>query len=332
MQRSRIWLAGGAAWLALALVTAVQNYSFAAWLGRELPVWPAVWRELVMFGSWAVLTPGIVWVTLRLPRWAHVPGVIVASITHSALLVAIHSAIVGEAPPSFVDDVISIVGRYFVIDVLFYAAVVFVVMMVVAMRAKSRLAVDLAEARLEALRGQLQPHFLFNALHAVSSLIDSDPPAARKTIVRLSDLLRATLEVKAPAVSLAEELALLDRYLDIQRVRFRDRLAVTIDVPDPVRVAAVPPLILQPLVENALQHGIGKRPGPGTLEITAKRTGDRLTLVVRDDGGGLAETYTERIGLGTTRARLAALGEASLTLANRDRGVEARIELPWRVL
>lgn len=325
----RIWLAGAAAWFALAMITAVQNYSFAAWAGQPMAVWPAIWRELIMFGTWAMLTPGIVWLTLRAPRWAHVGGVIAASIGHSALIVFAYSILDG-APESFAEPIISIVGRYFVLDVLFYAAVVFVVLAVVAVRAKSRLAVDLAEARLEALRGQLQPHFLFNALHAVSSLIDSDPPAARKTIVRLSDLLRATLDVRTPVVSFAEELALLDHYLAIQRVRFRDRLEVRIDVDDGARIAAVPPLILQPLVENALHHGIGARPGPAVLEIEARRTGDRLRLAVRDDGAGLAANHEERIGLGTTRARLAAFGGGTLSLSNRARGVEARVDLPWR--
>lgn len=324
-------MAGAAAWLALALITAVQNYSFAAWAGRPLEVWPAIWRELIMFGTWAVITPAIVWVTVRLPRWAHVVGVVAASIAHSALIVVAYSILDG-APKSYVDPIISIVGRYFVLDVLFYTAVVVIVLAVQAQRTKTRMAVDLAEARLEALRGQLQPHFLFNALHAVSSLIDSDPPAARKTIVRLSELLRATLEVKTPVVSLAEELALLDHYLAIQRVRFRDRLTVELDVPDALRIAAVPPLILQPLVENALHHGIGSRSGPAVLEIAAKRTGDRLILSVRDDGIGLASDHTERIGLGTTRERLAAFGDATLAIANRPSGgVEARIEIPWRL-
>jgi LytS/YehU family sensor histidine kinase len=188
----------------------------------------------------------------------------------------------------------------------------------------------LSRARLDALASQLQPHFLFNALHAASSLIDTDPPAARKTLVRLSDLLRATLDVKQHTVPLSEELALLDLYLDIQRIRFHDRLTVTIDVAPDAALVRVPPLLLQPLVENAIRHGIGTKPDAGTIAITARRARGRVTITVADDGVGLPADHAERIGLGTTRERLLTLfPDARFELRSRSAGgTEAVIEVP----
>lgn len=340
----RPWLAGLAGWLALAAITAAQNYAFLAWAGRPIGAWHAIWRELIMFGTWAVLTPPIVAVT----RWAqrspaaravHVPAMLACSLAHNVLLVAARFAIEDGPLPPFVDQLWGTLGRAFVLDVVFYAAVVFVVEAVTwsaAYRRRvaeaARLEADLARSRLDALRGQLQPHFLFNALHAASSLIDTDPAGARRMIVRLSELLRATLEVRAPVVTLAEELALLERYLDVLRVRFHDRLTVTIDVPAELRGAAVPPLVLQPLVENAARHGIGARPEAGVIAISARRLGGRLRLVVADDGAGLEARHEERVGLGATRRRLAALhgDAAALTLSARAAGgTEAAIELPY---
>src|SRR5262245_13158460 len=132
----------------------------------------------------------------------------------------------------------------------------------------SQLEARLAEARLAALRTQLQPHFLFNTLHAISTLVHEDPEAADRMISRLSDLLRLTLERSdTPEIPLREELQYVDRYLEIQRIRFPDRLTVVIDVEPAALEAAVPTLILQPLVENAVRHGIAPRSAAGRIEI-----------------------------------------------------------------
>ena len=171
-----------------------------------------------------------------------------------------------------------------------------------AARAKSQL----AEARLEALTAQLQPHFLFNTLQAISTLITRDPAAANTMLASLSDLLREVLRRgERREVPLEEELRVLAPYLDISQWRFGDRLSVRIEADQSVRRALVPFFVLQPLVENALQHGVGSRAGPGAIHIEATREGDRLWLTVVDDGPGSGTTETRRgIGLPNTKARL----------------------------
>jgi signal transduction histidine kinase len=173
----------------------------------------------------------------------------------------------------------------------------------------SQLEARLAEAQLQALQRQLHPHFLFNTLHAVHTLVRMDPVAAEQMIERLSELLRVTLKSTATQeVSLAEELAYLDRYLAIEKVHFGDRLIVEIDVPLGLRDASVPNLVLQPLVENAVRHGLAPHREPGRLRVTARRDGDDLVLSVSDTGRGVAThglvPIAEGVGLTNTRQRL----------------------------
>jgi Putative regulator of cell autolysis len=194
---------------------------------------------------------------------------------------------------------------------------------------------QLAQAQLQALRMQLQPHFLFNTLNAISALALADPLQARLMIARLSDFLRLTLEERhAPQVPLARELEFLRCYLDIQQVRFQDRLSTRLDVADDALRAAVPNLILQPLVENALRHGLLAKAEPGSLQVHGQRDGDELVLRVDDDGLGLPpDGASEGIGLTNTRARLAMLfgGDASLELQRRDGGgTRVELRLPFR--
>jgi signal transduction histidine kinase len=172
----------------------------------------------------------------------------------------------------------------------------------------ARLVSQLAEARLAALTMELQPHFLFNTLNAISTLVHSDADAADRMIARLSTLLRRTLEAgRLPMASLTEEIQLLEMYLDIQRIRFGPRLSVAVDVPDELHDAQVPRLLLQPLVENAIQHGLTPKPGRVRLDVRARREGDALILSVRDDGVGVAPDMREGTGLTNTRSRLAQL-------------------------
>jgi signal transduction histidine kinase len=203
----------------------------------------------------------------------------------------------------------------------------------------ARLELGLAEARVQALRTELNPHFFFNALNAVSGLVRrGENDAAVQMLARLGELLRLTLDRDlAPEIPLGSELGLLDRYLDIERVRFGDRLTVDIGVDPPAEDARVPALILQPLVENAIRHGITKRPGPGRIQILAQRSGGVLELSVRDTGEGLAPRdltmRREGIGLSNTRARLAAMygDAASLHLENAPGGgALITLRIPWR--
>ena len=175
----------------------------------------------------------------------------------------------------------------------------------------SQLEGQLAQAELTALKMQLHPHFLFNTLHSISALVSEDPEAAERMIARLSELLRLTLEnAGTQEVSLRQELAFLERYLEIEQTRFHDRLTVAMDIDPEVLDARVPNLILQPLVENAIRHGIAPRPTPGRVEIAATHENGTLALQVRDNGPGLPSgdgQPREGVGLKNTRARLAQL-------------------------
>ena len=175
----------------------------------------------------------------------------------------------------------------------------------------SRLQTQLTRAQLEALKMQLQPHFLFNTLHSISALVHHHPDAADRMIARLGDFLRLTLENSgAQVVSLQKELEFLTCYLEIERVRFQDRLTTSVEVEPAALDAPVPNLILQPIVENALRHGIAQTRGPGRVEISAKRQNGSLRIRVRDNGPGLAaitrtdDGLKEGVGLSNTRARL----------------------------
>lgn len=198
----------------------------------------------------------------------------------------------------------------------------------------ARLQAELAESRLQVLRTQLQPHFLFNTLHAISALALEDPHLARTMIARLGDFLRLTLaESGSQELSLARELRFLECYLEIQRLRFQDRLTIHLDVAPEALAACVPHLVLQPLVENALQHGLAPRPEPGRLTVSGCRHGEELLLVVEDDGLGLpAGGPREGFGLANTRARLRVRFGDAAGLAVEARpggGTRASLRLPY---
>jgi sensor histidine kinase YesM len=199
---------------------------------------------------------------------------------------------------------------------------------------------QLAEARLAALRTQLDPHFLFNTLHAISSLVERDPRGVRRMIARLSELLRTSLEGgDEQEVPLEKELAFLNRYLEIMQIRFQGRLEVDTRVDGSVLDGLVPTMILQPLVENAVKHGVTKVAGKGVIEIRAYRDeGDRLVLRVRDNGPGLGAAASDPadgagVGLANTRARLQQLygSDQRLTLVTAPDGVGvvAEVTLPY---
>jgi signal transduction histidine kinase len=202
--------------------------------------------------------------------------------------------------------------------------------------ASSRLEASLQQARLQALRAQLQPHFLFNTLHAISSLMHSDVERADRMLARLSDLLRLSMErADRQEVPLREELEFLEGYLDIQQTRFGDRLRAHVMVAPETLDAMVPVLVLQPLVENAIRHGISDRVAGGRVEVVARRDRDRLRLDVSDDGVGPPPNgVREGTGLTNTRARLAQLYGAAqgLELAGvSGGGTRVRVSLPFRI-
>lgn len=208
----------------------------------------------------------------------------------------------------------------------------------------TRLRAQLAEARLTALQSQLNPHFLFNTLNAVSALVERDPKGVRRMIARLSDLLRATLEPSTdPEITVLRELEILEPYLDILRIRFEGRLETSIAVGENAHDALVPPMILQPLVENSMKHAVSKMSGPSRIDLSVDREGENLVLRVRDTGPGASDGEIGRdsgafavsgmgIGLRNTRARLGEIYDEaySLELApTPEGGAMATIKLPY---
>ena len=205
----------------------------------------------------------------------------------------------------------------------------------------SQLETQVTRARLKALEMQLNPHFLFNALNGIASLVQQQrTDQAYDAIVLLGELLRETIDAgDRHTVPLTDELTLLDKYLDLERMRFSDRMRASIDVANDCREAAVPAMILQPLVENAIRHGISKAPEAGLVEIAVREQDSRLVIEVSDDGPGLPDGWTllndAGVGLTNLRDRLTAHFETGFDLTvvpARPRGTVARVSLPLRLL
>jgi len=198
---------------------------------------------------------------------------------------------------------------------------------------------NFSQARLNALRTQLDPHFLFNALNTISSQVERNPGLARAMIEHLGDLLRVSLDARdKQEIPLAEELAFLDHYVAIQKIRFAENLCIEIQVTPEVKYALVPCLIVQPLVENAIRHGISGRASGGTVTVMAQRGPNQVEILVADDGVGLPPGWTletsSGIGLSVTRERILGLhpdGNSSLSVRPRSGGgTEVQILLPLR--
>jgi|SRR5438034_938493 len=193
---------------------------------------------------------------------------------------------------------------------------------------------QLAQARLDVLRSQLNPHFLFNTLNAVSALVERDPRGARRMIARLSDLLRYTLEENTEQeVPLHRELDLLDEYIELMQIRFQGRLNVAVRVDGDVRDVLVPNLVLQPVVENAMKHGVSQIAGAGEITISARRSGDDVVITVADNGPGPGPAASgEGVGLTNTNERLRQLYGAPYQVTLKrgaERGTIAEIVLPY---
>jgi signal transduction histidine kinase len=351
----RTGLAVAGLWIGLGLVNGAQFY-----LGTRREGVPAVdlrdallWQTAMWF-TWAALTPFVVAAATRVPL-RRAPGPImfhvVASLLATAAWLLVSEALSGLNPrmPPAADR--AFLARFaarlvpsfqFQINVLVYWGIVLSTQIISTRRRereRDRLAMELREkltaAELHALRLQMQPHFLFNTLHAVGSLIrENDAPTALATLEQLSRMLRMTLDSgERQTVPLSHELELARLYADIQTTRFAECLTFVFDAPPEVLDVPVPSLLLQPLVENAVRHGVSKRPDLGEVVVTARIDGRHLRLTVRDNGPGVATANVAPSGRGLsiTRGRLALLyGEAGrLTLANQpEGGAIATVTLP----
>ncbi len=351
-----LWLLSAAGWTFVVLLMALRKYV------TRLLVFPpgsfsAAFRGLLPdYAGYALFSPLVILLAERFPvgrtgrgraLLVHCGGWLVFSLA-SALVTVVADVDVYPRLPDQPLPPVPVRWQYwfaarFADDLVAYAAIVALVHALVYHRAHrareiraARLEARLSRARLEVLRLQLQPHFLFNTLNSISALMATEVPAARRMIADLKELLRLSLERSgAQEVALRDELHLLQRYVDIQRVRFRDRLTVEYRVDPALLGVPVPRLVLQPLVENSIRHGLAPRSSPGRVEVRAERDGAALRLVVADDGVGLSAGGGQRdgagIGLGNTRARLQGLYGERQSLEVRPTpggGVTVEVRLP----
>ena len=320
--------------------------------------WGRTVAELVEYTLWGLLTPVVFWFAKTLPvveptdtkrtTVARNVGLHAAGALAAAIAIDLSEDMVEAGFGERSIDAVQSISRFWFTDEL----VVYLIILMAgfarsyyfqqkeqqeeAERLEERaeaLEAQLTEARLKALRMQLNPHFLFNTLHAVSTLVDRDPAGVRRMIARLSELLRHVLDEEAPQeVPLSEELDFLEDYLEIQSIRFQGDLDTRIDVPPDIRDAQVPNLLLQPVVENAIKHGASQVRGVGRIDIRGRRDGDRLVLTVEDNGPGLPAAQEDGLGLRNVRARLQALygDEQALRLSSTpEEGTRATLELPY---
>jgi len=340
-------------WTLIGLSFAIQFYLSSYKAGR-----PVTWAQAVGWSMgdwyvWALMSLPIIQLARRFRfddvKWGrnvlvHLGASAICSVVYMVLRAWVGQAQsrLGGQAVSFAETFTPLLVKTFHLNLLIYWVIVSVhhafdyyrQMQARELRA-AELEKRLAQARLQALQMQLNPHFLFNTLHAISSLMHKDVEAADRMIARLSDLLRFALESgDAQEVPLRQELDFLSRYLEIEQTRFGDRLAVDLDIATDTLDALVPNLVLQPLVENAIRHGIEPRAKPGRIHLRARREHRRLKLEVRDNGVGLSPggPPAEGVGLSNTRARLLQLyGEGHrFDLGNSpDGGLVVCVELPF---
>jgi two-component system LytT family sensor kinase len=343
------WLLIFAAWTFLAVFSSAQSAVYFAQRGQ-----PIVWREMLSyrFADWytcALFTPLFFWLARRYPidrrTWKTALPLTLAAT--SICVVLKYSLLVPLERFLGLEGQITVAGalsRNFASESMAFWAVVGISHALEFNRkyrereiAAADLRTKLSEAQLEALRSQIHPHFLFNTLHSISTLMHRDVEAADSMLTRLSDLLRLTLKHRGEnEIPLRDELSLADHYLAIMSIRFGDRLTIAQSIATESLDALVPQFVLQPLLENALQHGVAMTSGPARIEISARVADQRLNLAVSDNGrGGPAVNRGERHGMGlsNTRLRLEQLygRDQSLTLEKLpERGTRLTVEMPLR--
>ncbi len=339
------------AWTMFAIFMLLQSYAYRTRVGQEIDFPLLLVAEFSFAYVWLALTPFVLRLAdhFRIEKSSFFRNLIIHALA-SGLISAFHRIVSGTAYALFRSTrgvPFSWEGQFqSVLAYLDYGILIYWVILLIKYSLEyysryrdselrtSRLEAQLSRAHLQALKMQLHPHFLFNTLNAISVLIDRDPEGARKTLGRLSDLLRLTLEYDGiQEVPLERELDFLDRYLSIEKTRFGDRLTVNFRIDPEVVNAAVPAMILQPLVENAIKHGINRQRGPGSVEIFAARHNETLRMQVHDNGVGIREHSDRKgVGLTNTRERLEKMYGARFRLEvrnNTDSGVTAIVEIPY---
>lgn len=341
-----------AVWTVYGLFSAWQSHYWYSFTKDPLSWADSLRFEVSFAWLWLLLTPFILWLArrFRIERQHWTRNLMV----HFAALTVINAVtkIVFDAamsPPNSAfhgftwPKLLRSIEQNFDTGTLLYSVIILVEHSIVYYRRyqqglvnAANLQTQLVQAQLRALKMQLHPHFLFNTLHTITALVHEDPDQAERTIARLSELLRLFLANSTiHEVPLSEELRILDLYLEIERTRFEHRLSVHFDIPPELREAMVPNLVLQPLVENSIRHGVGRRSAPGWISVAAERYGETLVLRVTDNGVGLKEAVSQSTGMGLaiTRGRLESLYGEKQSLTLRDvqtGGAEVRITLPFR--
>lgn len=344
--RNFLWAA--LLWTALAVVFATQLY-FAG-----LPWSQALAWSIPRWYSWGILTPAVFWLDKRLGRGRSLPVRValhvplgLCSTTLSIALRLVTRPLRGAGMP---EDVAAFFVERFYSDLLVYAVIAGASMArdyAAQVRERerdaheqalerARLERDLVEARLQGLRAQLHPHFLFNALNTISAFTETDPPTARRLMGQLGSLLRASLALASrPLVTLAEELTFLDDYLAVESARFEGRIGVTVDADDDILGRTVPGFLLQPIVENAIRHGVAPRLSGGRVQVTATGDASAVVLRVRDDGVGMPADWSldthAGVGLRNVASRLENLYRRQDLLSVQPRpegGLDVTITIP----
>jgi signal transduction histidine kinase len=346
------WICYVAVWVALTLVFAPQLY----WSGYAS--WPAAfWLEGIHWLSWGIVAPLVFWLCRRLYSGEHtwqrytiglLLGAIVISILQPLLIESIQFgtsllqwwlSMTDSPPRSFLPGlhmaVVKIAGYnlpFYVVLVLAWHAMTYYCELRERQVQSMQLESLLHQAQLQTLRSQLNPHFLFNALHSIAELVHANPKLAEQLILRLGELLRQVLRSSTEQeVALADELDFIKSYVEIERMRLGDRLQVNWEIAPEALQTKVPSLILQPLVENAILHGVAPIAKPGALTIRATRDDQSLYLQVRDTGPGLPEETKRRLGIGisNTQARLHRLyGPKQRFELLNDHGLVVNIHIP----
>lgn len=336
-------------WTAVVVVFAVQRFWHDSMNGNTWSVFDYLRWSMIQWYTWAALAPMVFRLALTYPIQRPVRlrglGMQLPASVGVTLLAMVIGAMVSTLfePSDFAEQMRQFLSQHVATGLLTYWTL-FAIQQAMQFHAEktrreveaSQLATELAQSRLRALKSQLQPHFLFNTLHAIATLLDEDTTSAEDMLLRLSDLLRAFLEdYDGQEISLRRELVLLDLYLGIQRTRFKDRLTTQIYVAPDTLDCAVPSLILQPIVENAIRHGISERVGADCVEIEIRREGDSLCIDVRNRNSTLESgpASGHGIGLSNTGLRLRELyGDAAQVRLEMiwPHGVICRIRLPFR--